>query len=566
MQIKHAMQIKQWTRRLLLASPVAAALAATLFWALAQPAPRPMASLFPAGALLYLEAKDFGALLADWNASAEKRDWLAGSNYESFSRSTLFLKLGDAQTQFATAAGVPADYALLSSIAGSNSAVAMYDIGKLEFLYVTHVASARAMNTSLWKTRGTYQTRHAGNADYFIKEDKTLHRVAAFAYTGDSLLLSTREDLIAGALQLMARESQRSLASEPWFTDTLQAEKTGQGDLRLVYNMTGLARSYQFRSYWVQQNVPELRQFSSGLADLERVPGEIRERRVLLRVTPSDDTEGDEAVIGQLLAAVPVDAGLYRAWLHPSPDRAAQSIEEKLFPPAIASATPDSKLAPVVSETADAGSELDLETRIDQRPLAENRDALKPLRDRLAAAKIDAMLEVSSTKVDPDRVFVRSHSAIVLLAGTAWDANAIRAALGSAAEAVWSNSATAAWHADANGVRELEGLAQLAMAVDGKWLVIGDSAEIVNAVFSRRNRTAIAGASYAAGWRHARELPNFERMTKLIDFPDAGGEPLFFSANIASLGRTLQRVDTTTIVVHDFGSMLRESVVYKLNP
>jgi hypothetical protein len=191
------------------------------------------------------------------------------------------------------------------------------------------------------------------------------------------------------------------------------------------------------------------------------------------------------------------------------------------------------------------------------------------LRDVLVAAHLDAMLDVSSTWLDADQVFVQPHSAIALLANTAWNADAIRAALGTAAEAVWSNSATATWRAGA--VRELEGLGKLAMASEGKWLVIGDSAEMVNAVFARRNRTALAGAAYAAGWRHARELPNFERMTKLIDFPQmpdpqAGGEPPFFSGNLASLGRTVKRIDAAAIVVHDAGTMLRESLVYKLNP
>jgi hypothetical protein len=561
-------------KRLLFAS--AAALALIIVWALAQPAPQPLASIFPAGALLYLEARDFAALLGDWNGSAEKRDWLASSNYDAFSRSQLFLKLGDAQTQFATAAGVPPDYALLTSVAGSNSALAIYDIGKLEFLYVTHVASARAMNTSLWKTRGSYQTRHAGNADYFIKEDKASHRVAAFAYTGDSLLLATKEDLIVGALRLMAREAQPSVASEAWYTSSVQAASAAQGDLRLVYNMASLPRTFQFRSHWVQGNVAELRQFSAGLADLDRSPSEIRERRVLLRATPSETTEASESVTGQLLAAVPDDAGLYRAWLHPAAEQATHWIEEKLFSQAVASATPQSKAAPMVAQTADAGSEVDLESRIDERPFTENRDSFKALRDRLAAARIDAMLDVSSTRLDADQVYVRPHSVIAMLAATAWDADAIRAALGTAAEGVWSNSGAATWRATTGGVRELEGLGKLAMAADGKWLIVGDSAEMVNAVFARRNRPALAGAAYAAGWRHARELPNFERMTKLIDFPQlpatssdqnqAGGEPPFFSGNLASLGRTLKRIDTATIVVHDEGTMLRESAVYKLNP
>jgi hypothetical protein len=552
----------------------AAALAATIFWALAQPAPPPMASLFPSGAVLYLEAKDFGTLLSDWNGSAENKAWLGSENYDVFSRSHLFLKLADAQKEFAAAAGVPPDYALLTSVAGTNSAVAMYDIGKLEFLYIAKLPSARAMSTSLWTARGSYQTRHAGNANYFIKEDKPTRRVAAFAYVGDSLLLATKESLIASALQLMAREAVPSVAAESWFSDTLKAAGAGQPDLRLVYDMANLSRTFQFRSHWIQQNVSELRQFSSGLADLERARGEIRERRVLLRATGEPAAENETAT-GQLLAAVPDDAGLYRAWLRPSGAQAEAWIEEKIFP-AATSSTPRTKSAPMVSNTGDAGSEIDLESRIDERPFTENRDALKPLRDKLVVSKIDAMLDVTSTKVDPDQLYIRPHAAIVLLGNANWDAEAIRTALGSAAHGVWSQNDAATWRTAANGIRELDGLGKIAMAADGKWLVIGDSAEMVGAVFARRTRAAIPGAAYAAGWRHARELPNFRSMTKLIDFPlmppaaaddpQAGGEPPLFSGNLASLGSTLKRVDAAMIIVHDAGSMLRESVVYKLNP
>ena len=34
-----------------------------------------LASSMPPGAVLYLEAKDFGALLNDWNGSPEKAAW-----------------------------------------------------------------------------------------------------------------------------------------------------------------------------------------------------------------------------------------------------------------------------------------------------------------------------------------------------------------------------------------------------------------------------------------------------------------------------------------------------------
>ncbi len=142
------------------------------------------------------------------------------------------------------------------------------------------------------------------------------------------------------------------------------------------------------------------------------------------------------------------------------------------------------------------------------------------LRDRLVAARIDAILDVSSTRVDGDQVFVQPHSAIALLSTTAWNADEIRTALGAAAEGVWSNSAIATWRTSAGGVRELDGLVKLAMASEGKWLVIGDSVEMVNERLlpPLSNRTRRRSVRRWAGVTHANSR-NFERMTKLIDFP-----------------------------------------------
>ena len=566
-------------KRFLLSLPVAAVLVLVVFWALAQPAPAPLASIFPAGALVYLEAKDLSSLLADWNASVEKRAWLESANYQVFSRSRLFLKLTEAQAEFATAAGVPVDYALLGPVAGTNSALSIYDIGSLEFLYITRLTSARAMDTALWKARSSYQTRNAGGVTYYVKEDKASHRLAAFAHTSDMLLLATKEELIAGALELLARQSRPAIVSEKWFADGVQAAPPGPRDLRLVYNLERLTRTPHFRSYWVQRNTGALREFSAGLADLERAGGELRERRVLLRGTPAADLSAVEAAAGELLALVPDDAGLYRVWARPAAAQAQRWIEEKLFATSVP-AGPQSNQAPVVLRTPDAGGEQDLETRIDEPPLGDDRNAraFAALRERLSAARLDAMLEVSSARLAPDRVFVRPQSAIVLLASDAWAAPAVRDALTASVSNLWTSAGLGAgWRAGPAGVEQLDGLVKLAIAVDGRRLVIGDSVELVNAILARRNRAAAAGAVYAAGWRHARELSNFERLTRLIDFPQipsapaeaeqpAAREPMFFSENMASLGRALERVQSATIAAHDSGLVVRESVVYRFGP
>src|SRR5262249_12045166 len=152
-----------------------------------------------------------------------------------------------AQQDFATAAGVSPDYALLKSVAGSNSALAIYNIGSLRFLYVTHLAQARATATLLWRARANYQTRQAGGVDFDVKHDAGTNRTAAFAYTGDLLLLATDEDLMAGALELVGSSdaSRPSLASEKWFSDATAAAQGAPGELRLVHNMDRLEQAPQ---------------------------------------------------------------------------------------------------------------------------------------------------------------------------------------------------------------------------------------------------------------------------------------------------------------------------------
>jgi hypothetical protein len=151
----------------------------------ASPAEPAFPRYVPSGALLYLQAKDFSALLADWNKSAEKQIWLKSSNYEVFSRSRLFLRLVDASKEFSSAAGLPADTNLLRQVAGTRSALAIFDIGRLQFLYITRLPSANSTQTALWQTRSKFETRNAGGVDFFYRRDAESGREVAFAVTGD---------------------------------------------------------------------------------------------------------------------------------------------------------------------------------------------------------------------------------------------------------------------------------------------------------------------------------------------------------------------------------------------
>src|SRR5207244_5240790 len=79
-------------------------------------------------------------------------------------------------------------------------------------------ASADSMQSALWQTRAQFETRTAGGVNFFYRQDPESDREVAFAVTGDHLLLATREDLMAGALQLLAGDKVQSVEVEPWWT------------------------------------------------------------------------------------------------------------------------------------------------------------------------------------------------------------------------------------------------------------------------------------------------------------------------------------------------------------
>jgi hypothetical protein len=254
-------------RYLALAAVAAGAAAAAFFQAQAV---RTASDFIPRSALLTLEARDFAALLRDWDGSAEKKAWLASANFDTFSKSNLYLKLETARGEFAAAAGVPVSAPLMESVAGGDTAIAIYDIGRLQFLYITRLASARALQTALWQGRETFSPRTSAGQTFYVRVDQASKRVAAFAAFNDWLILATREDLIAGALELIAGQgSTAPVKTERWYQQASAAAKS-RGDLRLVMDLDRLTRTPHFRTYWIQNNTSDLRAFTAGVCDAHR--------------------------------------------------------------------------------------------------------------------------------------------------------------------------------------------------------------------------------------------------------------------------------------------------------
>jgi hypothetical protein len=540
--------------------------------------PLTLARLMPKDAILFLEAKDFGTVLREWDSSAGKKLWLTADNYEVFSRSRLFLRLKQAQDEFASAAGLAPDVSFLSDVAGEQSALAIYNIGKLEFVYVTRLPSARAIRSGIWQQRAQFDTREVDGKKFYVRTDPQSERVVAFAIDGDYLILGTREDLVAGALSLLANPKTAALSEQNWFTDAVKAAKD-PGELRMVIHLAEVTRTPQFRTYWVQQNITELRQYESSVSDLFRAPDTYREERTLLLKGASEGTQ-DAADAGpqvaEIMRLVPPETGFYRASAAPSVANSLALIEQKVLTPRLGP-MPASKLAPGVQGDQAVGSGASLDVRIDAPPSSEAlaKAGDDTLKDILKKANIRAALQLHRSEAAEDGIFVRLHSTIVLRAATDWEEAAVLQAI----QRVLTPGLTASnlgvsWKkagAGAQSYSELDGLARVAVATRGKYLFVSDDPTILVTALERISQPISAeSAVYYAGFDHSRERQNFYQLVSLVDRPSRSNtvgsehrEPQFFSQNVASLSETLAGVKSQSIIARRKGAVETQMVRYE---
>ena len=567
------------------------------------PAPPSLAAYAPPGSLLAIESSDFAALLHSWNNSGEQQRWLAGYDYAAFSRSRLFGRLSDAQSGFATAAGLTPDNQFLEQVAGSQSLFAWYDIGNLEFLYITRLSPEQASRMPLLTLRAKFEQRQAGGVPFYIRNsedvasstpaaedagnDHRRPRTVAFAVRGDLLLLATREDLIAGALEQMAHLGGRSLMTDPWYASSVAAAKEKPGDLRLTLDLAKITRSPYFRTYWVQQNISATRRYTAALSDLFRDSAGFREERFLL--SSGENQLFVNTDLNPVLHFLPPGV-VYRAVGHPSADDTLAELENKLLLRTAANAANPHQAPSADLGVPIAGDASDFDDYIDttKAPTDAGASALVALRSLLDADTPVAMLSISSAVAfdtsaasressDRSNVFGPIHTGVVLATQTSCDAAAWQHALTAALSArVSVGDAGLRWieqpHAKVPWFR-LDGSYPLTFAAEGNNCVFASDSATMLAMLS-------AGAAFTspqspagsvAGFNHAAQRAPLLRLAALLDRRGGGdsgavnenNKPPFFSGNMASLSNTFEDLESETFTeFQDSPTLTRQTVRY----
>jgi hypothetical protein len=317
------------------------------------------------------------------------------------------------------------------------------------------------------------------------------------------------------------------------------------------------------------------------VSDLYREGMVYREERVILPKKPAVDeselTQSAQAV-SSLLALVPKASGFYQAGATDAKASLAV-VEQKIMAPHFGAA-PAEKLAPQVQLTGgEAGSGSDLETRIDVEPGSRisNESALAGMQKQFERVSPQAMLVAQATRQNSDGVLLGTSSVIVIAAATDWDLSSVQKAVQDVvAPGLTASRLGFQWREvkDAGGYYEFDGLLPLQLAQRGKLLYFANDTAMLLTVLQAKGTATTPPVSFAAGFSHSRERSNFYKFSSLVDLrsapPPPGahseGEPEFFSGNIASLSRTLGRIDSEEVVTRRTRDKIQQTVTYRWTP
>ncbi|HZT60357.1 MAG TPA: hypothetical protein VFA21_17260 [Pyrinomonadaceae bacterium] len=271
----------------------------------------------PRGALVYAQASDLPALLQLWNGSKLKEKYLASANYRQFASGHVALKLASRLEEFGDSLGFALDASALADASEKRAAVAVYDIGRMELVFVAPVSEEKAMAAQFFQSKDDFDETDLPDGTVYYSRDVEADRgrqkqKILFAFAKGRFVLATAEQLMLRTLaNINGRSHSDRLSDEPSFK-TLSGEVAPH--LASVWvDQTRLNGDYYFKHYWATGDAARLAGIRAGLFDFEMRDGSLLERREFL----TKDAARREAAprvreLRELAASLPKDAAFAR--------------------------------------------------------------------------------------------------------------------------------------------------------------------------------------------------------------------------------------------------------------
>lgn len=241
---------------------------------------------FPKGALVYVQISDLPKIVELWDKSKIKENYLKSVNYKDLTNQHLILKIAERWKEFDSAFAIPFEFDQLNNISETKAAIAVYDIGKLDFIFIAPISKEKILASYFFKNHTGFEENKLENGDVFYSKQIEIDRgrqvqKLLFASIKGRLIFATNEILFFHTLaNLNATSKKGNLAEE---ADFVSLSKKLETHLATVWvNQTKLNNDWYFKQYWLMNNLEELKSIRAGIFDFELQENKLIEHRLFL--------------------------------------------------------------------------------------------------------------------------------------------------------------------------------------------------------------------------------------------------------------------------------------------
>jgi hypothetical protein len=277
-----------------------------------------LAADVPRGALLYAQFSDLPPLVKRWDESKLKEQYLASTNFQQFQSRHLALKLIERWEEFNDAVGFSLDALTVGEAAENRAALAVYDIGRLEMIFVAPISEEKLAATKFFQNTDQFEETELPDGTVYYSRDVAAEggrrqQKFAFASARGRIVLATSEQLLLRTLSnINGKSNHDSLSDDPLFK-SLSAE-VAPHFLTVWMDQAKLNADWYFKHYWIMRNVEQLKNIRACLLDLELQDGKWIEHRDFLlsgQATVKSPFVPAEAA-QRILASIPDDAPYFK--------------------------------------------------------------------------------------------------------------------------------------------------------------------------------------------------------------------------------------------------------------
>lgn len=406
------------------------AVIALIVYAKSKPDKFSLAEDFPQGALIYAQTSDLPALVKLWNESGFKEKYLASQNYDEFKNRHLARKIESRWDEFNEATGFPVDLETVAALATDKAAIAVYDIGKLDFVFIAPISNEVFAATRFVQNSSNYaeQTLDDGTIIYRMKIEADSGRQKQeliFTNVKNCLILATSEKLLAATLNnINGKSTQNNLAAAPEFS--LLRDKIEPHAATVWINQSALNDDY-FKRYWLMSDISELKNYRAGIFDFDAgEKGKLIERRKFLLVKSVETKSLTDSQANEMLSFLPEKIPFYQL---ESADNAnvSAAIKDTLFeraPKSKKTSSQSHRFADYEMDGGDFSGNNDYTSpgdnfdqsidETDEQQIVEERNLNLDFTELLQAAKPAAVLTFTDPKILPFPLFAEFRRAAVI--------------------------------------------------------------------------------------------------------------------------------------------------------